>query len=46
MMEDLPKIMQIHGRIGLFIENPIERVHILNNRWNNVGKLEEMGASS
>ena len=34
MMEHLPKIMQMYGRIGLFNENPIERVHILNNRWN------------
>ena len=34
MMEHLPMIMQMYGRIGLFNENPIERVHILNNRWN------------
>jgi hypothetical protein len=34
MMEHLPMIMQMYGRIGLFNENPIERVYILNNRWN------------
>ncbi len=28
----LPDILKLHGRLGLFNENPIERVHIYNKR--------------
>ena len=32
----LPDILKLHGRLGLFNENPIERVHIYNKRWEKI----------
>ena len=29
----LPDVLELHGRLGLFIENPIERYHIYNKCW-------------
>ncbi len=32
----LPDVLKLHGRLGLFNENPIERVHFYNKRWEKV----------
>ena len=32
----LPSVLEFHGRLGLFNENPIERVHFYYKRWEKV----------
>ena len=42
----LPDTLKLHGRLGLFNENPIERCHIYNKRWekmlSNLRKWEDV----
>jgi hypothetical protein len=42
----LPGVLELHGRLGLFNENPIERYHTYNKRWeklfSNLKKCEDV----
>lgn len=42
----LPDMLHRHGRLGIFNENPIERQHIYNKRWEKVLSNLKMGGRS